>query len=76
MKTKEFILSKEIEEVNDYELDNDVHIATKEEVIRVEKIKEFIRLLKEEIREIGFNYPTAEKKFKIIIDKLAGDKLI
>lgn len=39
-------------------------------------IKEFIRRLKEEIREVGFNYPTAERRFKIIIEKLAGDKLI
>jgi hypothetical protein len=74
--TQEFNLSKRIQEVNDYELDNQVHPATKTDVIEVDDIQEFIRKLKMEIDSIDFEIIGLRGLVKNKIDKLAGDKLI
>ena len=70
MKTKEFNLSDKIIEVDDY---------TNDEGIFIEDVKEFIRLLKEELRKrynqkYDFNINDLEWALDKI-DELAGDKL-
>ena len=61
--TQEFNLSEEI-----WEIDND-------NVVHTDDIKEFIRLLKEEFTFRTYTEYNSNE-IKLIIDKLAGEKLI
>ena len=69
MKTEVFDLSKKIvRKYNDSFSDR----------LKVEDVKEFIRLLKEELIEcfdLKTTYPNDLKEFEEILTKLAGDKL-
>ena len=70
---KEFNLSEKIGYVDDYHIvdEKDVHPATKQAVFEIEDVKEFIRILKEELKVHEKINPLICKR----IDALAGEQL-
>ena len=79
MKT-EFNLSEKIGYVNDYQIvdidDTNIwstHPATRQAIFELEDVKEFIRLLKEDLSK--YDAVLSNGRTFAIIDKLAGKKL-
>lgn len=81
---KKFILSEKIGEVADYNIEDvgKIHKAVAVQVFEIDDVKEFIRLLKENLSSavvhqlINTDEEIAEESVHHIIDKLAGLKLI